>query len=244
MKIAIDTHTHSLASGHAYSTVDEMARGARRRGLKGFVLTDHGPGISGGIQPHPYHFGNLPIIPERIRGIRFLKGVEANILDLEGSLDMAERQLARLDFVLAGLHEACFAPRGTEENTAALVRALGHPHVDAVSHAGNPVYPIDARTVILAARDNGKAIEINNSSFRVRPGSHERCREIALLCMETGTPVVCGSDAHFWTDVGRFDKVMELFREIRMPAELVINSSERSFDSFLARRRADRAPAT
>ncbi len=242
MKIVIDTHTHSIASGHAYSTVDEMARGARKRGMRGFVLTDHGPGISGGILPHPYHFGNLRILPERIHGVRFLKGVEANILDLEGSLDMAEAMLLGLDFVLAGLHERCFPPRSREENTLALVKALAHPLVDAVSHAGNPVYPIDARSVVLAARDNGKAIEINNSSFRIRPGSHERCREIALLCMETGTRVVCGSDAHFWLDVGRFDKVLELFREIGMPASLVVNSSEASFDHFLEQRKASRRP--
>ena len=52
MKIAIDTHTHSVASGHAYSTVEELAKGARKHGLKGFVLTDNGPGMPGGA--HPY----------------------------------------------------------------------------------------------------------------------------------------------------------------------------------------------
>jgi putative hydrolase len=177
-------------------------------------------------------------------GLRFLKGIEANILDLEGGLDMAAAQLRRLDFVMAGLHEICFPPRSREENTLALVRALENPVVDAVSHAGNPIYPIDARTVILAAKNNGKAIEINNSSFRVRPGSHESCREIALICIETGTQVVCGSDAHWWRDVGRFDKVLELFREIRMPPGLVLNSSMASFDRFLAERRAARKPSS
>lgn len=242
MRIVIDTHTHSIASGHAYSTVDELARGARASRLKGFVLTDHGPGLTGGITPHPYHFSNLRIIPGRIHGVRFLKGIEANIVDLEGGLDMPPAQLRKLDFVMAGLHENCFPPRSREENTLALVRALENSVVDAVSHAGNPVYPIDARAVVLAAKAKGKAIEINNSSFRVRPGSHERCREIALICMETGTRVVCGSDAHWWRDVGRFDKVLELFKEIRMPPGLVLNSSEASFDGFLAERQAARNP--
>lgn len=48
MKIYIDTHTHSVASGQAYSTVDELAHGAHKRGLAGFVLTDHGPALPGG----------------------------------------------------------------------------------------------------------------------------------------------------------------------------------------------------
>ena len=73
MRIAIDTHTHTVASGHAYSTVYELALGARRARLKGFVLTDHGPGIPGGTQP--YHFSNLRILPQRIRGLRFYRGI-------------------------------------------------------------------------------------------------------------------------------------------------------------------------
>ena len=66
MRIAIDTHTHSVASGHAYSTVYELAMGARRRRLKGFVLTDHGPALPGGTQL--YFFGNLRVLPDRIAG--------------------------------------------------------------------------------------------------------------------------------------------------------------------------------
>ena len=45
MNIAVDSHTHSVASGHAFSTVDDLARGAHKRGLAAFVLTDHGPGM-------------------------------------------------------------------------------------------------------------------------------------------------------------------------------------------------------
>jgi putative hydrolase len=238
MRIAIDAHTHSVASGHAYSTIDEMARGAKRNGALGFVLTDHGPGLPGGT--HRYHFGNLRVLPARIEGVRFLKGIEANILDEEGGIDIEGSWLEGLDFVLAGLHEICMAPRDRAGNTRALAAALANPLVDAVSHAGNPVYPIDARAVVLAAREHGKAIEINNSSFTIRSGSDQTCRGIARLCVETGTRVVCGSDAHYWMDVGRFDRVLALFDEIGMPEELVVNASEAAFDAFLAERRAER----
>ena len=238
MRIAVDTHTHTVASGHAYSTVYELALGARRRFLSGFVLTDHGPALAGGT--HPYHFSNLRILPERIRGVRFYRGIEANILDLEGSIDLAEEYLLQLDFVYAGFHEICFAPKSEAENTVALVAALRNPFVDAVSHPGNPHYPVDMREVALAAKEKGKAIEINNSSFRVRQGSADRCLDFARICVETGALIVCGSDAHYWRDVGNFDKALAVLKEARAPRELVINSSKASFEAFIARRAAEK----
>ncbi len=238
MRIALDTHTHSVASGHAYSTVDDMASGARRAGLAGFVLTDHGPAMPG--TTHHYHFGNLRVLPRRIKGVRFFAGVEANILDTEGRLDLDARHLGRLDFVLAGLHEICLQPMDRERNTLALVRALENPFVDAVSHPGNPAFPVDARAVVLAAWANGKAIELNEGSFRVRQGSKPNCLAIARLCAETGTQIVCGTDSHYKDHVGRFPNVKALLKEARVPRELVVNRSLASFEAFLARRAAER----
>jgi putative hydrolase len=238
MRIAIDTHTHTVASGHAYSTVYELAKGARKRRLKGFVLTDHGPALPGGT--HPYHFSNMRILPERICGVRFYRGIEANILDLEGSLDLADDYLAQLHFVYAGLHEICFPSRSEADNTRALVAALSNPLVDAVSHPGNPVYPVDIRTVVLAAKEFGKAIEINNGSFRVRQGSLDPCGEFAKACAQTGTLVVCGSDAHYWSDVGRVDLALALLKEARVPRELLINASSASFEAFIKRRASEK----
>jgi putative hydrolase len=238
MRIAIDTHTHSVASGHAYSTVEEMAEGARRAGLKGFVLTDHGPALAG--LPHLYHFGNLRILPKRMNGVRFYSGVEANIMNTEGELDLPARLLCRLDFVMAGLHDECFAPRAIDENTKALTAALRSPLVDAVSHPGNPQYPIDAASVVATAKENGKAIEINAGSFRVRKGSEGNCLEIALLCARMDALIVCGSDAHYWRDVGRLSEAIALLKKAGVPRELVINAQVRAFEDFIARRRAER----
>jgi putative hydrolase len=242
MRIEIDTHTHSVASGHAYSTVEEMAKGARRAGLRGFALTDHGPALAG--TPHPYHFGNLRILPARLNGVRLYKGVEANIMDMEGSLDLETGFLAKLDFVMAGFHRECFVPRGMEDNTRALVAALRNPLVDAVSHPGNPEFPVDPAAVVAAARECGKAIEINSGSFRIRIGSDRNCLDFARLCARTGTRIVCGSDAHFSGDVGRLSAAKAVLKEAGVPRELVANASLRSFDAFLERGKAARADRT
>ena len=67
MFIEIDTHTHTLASGHAYCTMNEMAQEAAARGLKGLAITEHAPDMPGG--PYIYHFQNLKVVPRKRKGI-------------------------------------------------------------------------------------------------------------------------------------------------------------------------------
>jgi putative hydrolase len=178
-----------------------------------------------------------------MNGVRFLKGVEANILSVGGDLDMPADYLDKLDFVLAGFHEICFAPQSLEEHMKALEATMRNPLVDAISQPGTPVFPIDIEAFVRMAGESGKPVEINNGSFRVRPGSAERCTAIARACIRQGVRVVCGSDAHISLDVGRFDKVLRIFKEIGMPKDLVINSSIRLFDAYLEERRARIAKA-
>jgi putative hydrolase len=234
MNLAVDTHTHSVASSHAYSTVTELAQAAASRGLAGFVLTDHGPSMPG--ESHPWHFGNLRVIPPVLHGVRFFKGIEANILE-GGQLDLEDHGLARLDFVLAGLHEVSFAPRSRAENTATLVAALAHPRLMAVSHPGNPAFPVDYEAVVEAAHRHGKALEINNSSFKVRVGCYDNCLAIARLCAQSRTRIVVGSDAHYHADVGNFTTALEVLDAVGMPEELVVNATLERFEAYLAERR-------
>jgi putative hydrolase len=238
MNICIDTHTHSVISGHAYSTIDDLARGARKRGLKGFVLTDHGPAMPGG--PHEYHFSNLRILPQKIQGVFFFKGAETNIMDDEGGLDLKPVYCKRLDFVMAGFHEVCFSAQDREKNTRVLIAALANPLVDGISHPGNPAFPIDIEEVVKAAAQYGKALEINNSSFRIRPGCEENCRAVAKLSVKYNSLLSCGSDAHYWEDVGNFTKAKALLKETKVPPELVINSSLAGFRRFIEKRREAR----
>jgi putative hydrolase len=241
MNIVIDTHTHSVASGHAYSTIDDLARAARKRRLEGFVLTDHGPAMPGAACP--YHFSNLRILPEKIEDVFFFRGLEANIVDMEGGIDLEPVYCRRLDFIMAGFHEACFKPRSMEENTQALCAALANPWVDAISHPGNPAFPIHIETVVKTAAEYGKALEINNSSFRIRPGSEVNCLLIAQFGKQYGCYLSCGSDAHYRADVGNFGKALSLLQQTAVPEELVINSSLDRFRAFTETRKAGRPPA-
>ncbi|MFZ5988645.1 MAG: phosphatase [Bacillota bacterium] len=230
MKFVVDTHTHTISSGHAYSTVQEMAREASVNGIEMFAVTDHGPAMKGA--PFLYHFGNLRAIPDSLYGVRVIKGVEANIVDYSGKLDMPDEYLMRLEFAMASFHDICIVPSSKEEHTRALINVLKNPLIDAVAHPGNPQFDVDVEEVVRAAKEYGKFIEINNHSFIVRSGSERNCKIFAMECKRLGVKIICGSDAHISFDVGKFDQVYELLKDVGMPKELIMNTSTVKFDEY------------
>ncbi len=233
MKIVADMHTHTIASGHAYSTLNELAAEAARKGLLAMAVTDHGPALPGG--PHMYHFGAMRFFPETISGVRILRGIEANILDIQGTLDLPEPYLRKLDFVMAGLHEGCgFDGEEIGRNTEALINAMANPLVKAISHPGNPIFPLDHEAVVAAARRTGTALEMNNTSFSIsRKGSRPNCERLARLIARHGAQVVIGSDAHIAQMVGVFDDAVTVIEEAGITEAQVINSDLERLLRFL-----------
>jgi len=227
-----DLHVHTVASGHAYSTIGEITQEASRKGLKMVGMTDHGPGLPGG--PHPYHFAALRFVPEYLHGVRVLRGIEANILGI-GQLDLGDGLLDRLDLVMAGFHEECgFDGRDCDENTRAVLALMDNPKVKVIAHPGNPNFPLDYRTVVQKSAATGTALEINNSSFYIsRKGSDGNCREIIRLCAELGAPVTVGSDAHIAQGVGAFDDALRELAGAGIKWEQVINRTLESALAFL-----------
>ena len=237
MKIIADLHTHTLASGHAYSTVNELALAAAQAGLQALALTDHGPALPGG--PHRYHFCAMRFIPRSIAGVRIFRGVEANILDQNGTLDLDQPVLEELDFVMAGLHEHCgFNDNDSSSdiglNTKALLAVMDNPRVKCISHPGNPLFPLDYEKVVKRALETGTALEINNSSLSLsRKGSCDNCSKIASLCAEFGAPIMIGSDAHISQGVGVFEDALKIVTEAGIAEKQVINASMERLLSFL-----------
>ena len=211
MKLRIDTHTHSIASGHAYSTVDENLRWAAEQGLEMVALTDHAPAMKD-TTGHAY-FANLHVLPEKLHGVHLLKGIELNILDFDGKVDMDDRVLSRLDMAIASLHLPCITPGSRKENTRALMKVMENPYVDIIGHPGDPRYDVDFREVFRQAKETGTLLEVNNASLipgGFRDGSQEHVKEILRMSMEEGISVVLGSDAHFYTGIGDFSHALRL----------------------------------
>ena len=236
LTLAADLHTHTIASGHAFSTVTEMAAAAAERGLEMLGIADHGPAMPGG--PHRYHFGNLRNLPPRICGVEVIRGVEANILDTSGRLDLPDYYLRNLDMVLAGLHFVCFPQKSREDNTSAVLAAMDNPHVDAIVHPGNPEYKLDYEAVVRKAASKGILLEVNNSSLggKARTGSAGNCQSIVCLIRDLGGTILVSSDAHFCTQVGVFDEALKLLASEGIRAEQVLNTSGAKIRQFLAGR--------
>lgn len=226
-------HTHTISSGHAYSTVNELAASAVQRGLQALAMTDHGPAMPGG--PHIYHFGAMRFIPREINGVRIFTGCEANILDADGRIDLAEDYLGRLEFVMAGFHEFCgFDPKDADFNTVALVNAMRNPSIHAISHPGNPAFPVDYEVIAREAAKTGTALEINNSSFNIsRCGSRPNCERLAQEIKRFNAPVVVGSDAHIAQNVGEFGSSLEVIHNAGIDETQVVNSSLEKLLAFL-----------
>lgn len=246
MRILADLHTHTVASGHAYSSVTEMAASAAAKGLELIAITDHGPGCPGGA--HPYHFWNLKCLPSILGGVRLLKGVEANVSASESGLDLPDDILSQLDYVAVGFHPDGGFDAGDEAlNTSALLRAMSNPLVDAVTHPGNGHYPVDFEAVVRAAVDHNVALEINDWTFSgtsSRTDTSSRELEVARLAKAAGAKVVLGSDAHFHLHVGRLDSALAAAREAGITAADIVNIDAAStLAHLLAKRERPRLDA-
>lgn len=235
MQIVADLHTHTVASTHAYSTVHEMARGAKNKGLIAIGITDHGPDMQDG--PHEWHFSNLNVIPRQIEGVTIIRGIEFNICP-GGALDHIKPKHLKpaLEFTLASFHECCFPPATKAKHTEAMEAVLQDPRVNAFGHPGNPVFDFDKEYIISRCNAYDKIVEINANSFLIRKGSRESCTEIARLCKQYEVPVVVDSDAHIEYAVGGVQIALDMLEEIQFPEELIINSSRERLDAYFRRR--------
>ena len=99
MDYLLDVHTHTIASGHAYNSMMEMAKAGFDKGLKLLGITEHAPMMPGTC--HSLYFHNLKVVPRTMCGIEVMLGVELNILDYDGHVDLDERTLRQLDLKIA-----------------------------------------------------------------------------------------------------------------------------------------------
>lgn len=231
MKYVVDVHTHTIASGHAYTTWLENVKEAAHKGIKLLGTTDHGPCMPGG--PNLFYFGNLKVFPRKLYGVTLLNGCEANIINFNGEIDMPELIQKKLDIIIVSMHDACIKPGTRDENTKALLGAMENPFVDIIGHSGNHLFSIYEDVIVKKAKEKNILIEINNSSFRSRPGSRENCVKIAELCKSYKTKVILGSDAHICFDIGEFSYAESILDSVNMPEDLIMNTDENKLIRYL-----------
>lgn len=233
----LDPHTHSLSSGHAsHSTITDLAKQAASVGLSAIGITDHGPAtLDAGREAY---FRNLAYAPKKRCGIEILYGIELNILDYKGTVDLDDEILKNLDYGIISMHTPNIKPGSIEENTFAYINAMKHPRVKIVGHPEDVKYPVDFEALVIAAKHYGVAIEMNNASLSpdgYRGDVKENVLAILELCKKLWCPIVISSDSHGTAHVGDFTYAAEIVRKVSFPEPLIMNKNLKQFKSFIER---------
>ena len=237
MKTLIDVHTHTIASGHAYSTVQEMAQAAASKGIQILGITEHAPSLPGTCTP--IYFRNLHVVPREMYGVKLLMGAELNILDTKGSLDLDEHYYRDyLDLRIAGIHQLCYESGTPEENTQGMIEVIRNPWVQIISHPGDGTAELLFEPIVRAAKEAQTLLEINSSSLipsRHKAQARPNTLEILRLCKELRVPIILGSDAHISFSVGDYRYALPLLEETHFPEELVVNDKPDFFLDYIAK---------
>jgi len=234
MKILTDLHTHTVASDHGYCTIIENAKAASEKGIQLIAMTDHGPAASDGA--NPFYFEGISdeygFVPKKLHGVTILSGIEANIINENGELDLSEKILKGLDIVIAGCHWTPFLPDDLIKTYSYVVK---NPHVDILGHICRHKQQDQLEEVVKLAVEHNKLVEINASTLE-RAKYAGRLENLINLCLKHRARIVVSSDAHYCDQIGDFDRVIEILKSVGYPEGLVVNRTEKSLMEWLTNR--------
>lgn len=235
MKDIMDLHTHTVASGHAYNTIYEMARSASERGLSLLGITDHGPAMKSGVPAN--YFNNFKMLPRELYGIKLMFGCELNILDYDGKIDLPQSMLEKQDFTVASIHKPLYTIGTVSQNTKAYISAMQNPYIQIIGHPDDADIPVDYEELVCAAKENHVLLEVNSESLNPRcvrnSGATKNYLKMLDYCKTYKVSIVLDSDAHCEIDVGNHEKSIALLESISFPEELVVNRSIEALSEYI-----------
>ena len=200
-----DLHCHIKWAGKwdgGANTIEEMAEMAQKMGYEYLGIASHTKflRIEHGLNEKQLELRDKEIDKLnqkfKVQGLKFrvLKGCEANILN-DGSIDIKDEALKKLDFVIAGIHSNFKMPK--EKMTERIIRAMKNPNVDIISHPTGRIiqrrdeYQIDFEKILRAAKETGTILEINSYPERLDLNDQNIRR-----CKEMGVKMVINTDSH------------------------------------------------
>ncbi len=192
-----DLHAHTTATD-GRNTIKEMAAAARARGLEYLAITDHSKrlAMAKGLDSKRLfeQLEEIDRLNESSIGITLLKGIEVDILE-DGSLDLPDEDLGRLDVVVGAVHSHFQLPR--QKQTERIIRAMDRPNFSILAHPSGRLidegvsYDVDMARIIRHARSRGCFLEVNAQPIRLDL-TDMHCQ----LAKEEGVLVSLNSDAH------------------------------------------------
>lgn len=240
MKILGDYHTHTIYS-HGKGTIEDNVKEAIKKGLKEIVISDHGPGH--------FLFGvkesNLPIMRKEIddlqkkyKDIKIMLGIEANIISLNGDIDVTDEQMKLLDKLLVGFHYGALGKTIKDNSslfistrvgkvfkglknynknnvTKAVINAINRYNIDILTHPGDKT-DINIGPIAEAAKLRGTLLEINAGHGHLNV-------ENAKIALKKGADFIINSDAHISENVGRVERGIRIAQSAGIPYDRIKN---------------------
>ena len=192
-----DLHCHSTRSD-GQDSLEAMAKAARALGHDYLAITEHSHHlrVARGLSPDELlaHCDAIDSLNEKLKGIRLLKGLEVDILE-DGSLDMPDQVLQRLDICLGAIHSAFGLSE--QKQTERVIRAMDNPNLNILAHptarliGKRAACRLDMGQVMDAALERGCFLELNAQPQRLDLND-VHCR----MAKERGLKVVISTDAH------------------------------------------------
>lgn len=245
MNIIGDYHTHTIYS-HGKGTIRENIEAAIKNGLEEVAICDHGPGhkLYGVKKEELFEMRKeIDELNKEYQDIKILLGVEANIMDYNGNIDVDQDILKIIDILLLGFHYGIVPRDGRsmynlyvlnsiskilpfsrekiiELNTNAIIKAVEKYPIDIITHPGSKA-KLDIEKVALIAHKNNTALEINSSHSQL---SVENIKE----ALKTDVEFIINSDAHHPSRVGDFTEGIERALKANVPISRIRNAKEKT----------------
>jgi DNA polymerase (family 10) len=220
-----DLQMHSTWSDGKHS-IEEMLEACAARGYEYFALTDHSQALAmtGGLDAAKLarQLDEIDGIASRHPEICFLRSMEVDIL-ADGSLDMDDESLERLDLVVISIHSKFDLTRA--QQTKRMTRAIEHPLTDIVGHPTGRIIgrrdpiELDLAEVLDCAAENHVAMELNAHPNRLD------LRDTELMeAKKRGVPIVISTDAHHVDELGLMVYGVEQARRAWLTPDDVLNA--------------------
>ncbi len=239
MRPLADYHTHTRWS-HANGSVEDNLRAAEAIGLEAVGISEHGPRLLFiGVSRRRW-----PVLAERVAATetsatQLLFNAEANVISLEGDIDLPPNMMDKLDMLLVGLHPQVI-PKGLEDwyayyglrwlsllsrrqrhklfdaYTQALINCVERHPVKIIVHPGYRL-PIDSAALAAACAKKGVRLEINCRHLDAI------ARDISKAARTSQVEFVISSDAHHPREIGRFQRGCSLVDSLGIDRARIIN---------------------
>ena len=234
MQILADYHTHTKYS-HGKGTIEENVLEAISKGIKTIGISDHGyKHLTYGIKLNDIYKMREEIdkLNEKYSNIKVLLGMECNILDNRGNIDINDKIIENCDYIMAGYHFASTPTslksmlnhcnnymikndKSKDYNTEAIINAMKNNNIFIITHPGDKG-DVHIEEIAKVAKDTDTRLEINSSHGFLNSNQLVEIKDI-------GNKFIIGSDAHIPQNVGNFDLAMKIIKEARLDTSLVEN---------------------